>query len=1151
MNDLESISFVPSIREQIDMEKLLPWSDAKPMPTEHGEQMVSWAHPTDEFWKLWDAKRGALKAAGVRVSKYPKSSDNWRVYYWRPVPKEELARREQAIAASSAADADIAIPCPDGYAYLGYQRAGVAFMANQFAKQNKGTLLADQMGLGKTIQAVGLINYDDSINRVLIVCPATLKFNWCDELRKWLTRRFALGVISGPPSLKLKNGIHSLLSFDDKEWQNGVEKSQNAILLGSCPEVEVRRASYAFSVEIGAAGVSSSTVAAKSHQPINKPFVALVNGNNPTSFTDDFGNCSFAVEDASKIGSSDAASRRDKFSGDGSTRLENKAASAPLVTQSHIRNAELAKEASSRQPGFKGFEAGSNNLVRNVGGEFFHGICLIVNYDVFHNYRDTLGAVNWDFVVLDEAHYLTDRKARRTKSIFGYKPTRKEPVTEAMSPVKAKRKLCMTGTPLVNKPADLFPMLNWLDPERWDNGFEFKRRYCGGEKTSFGWKFTGVSNQEELKRELRSSVMIRRLKSEVLPDLPPKFRRVVELPNSLETREAIRAEFEKYSPLEARLQTLKQNVATYRDTKNKAQYAEAVKALREGASVAFREMARVRHATAVSKIPIVVERIKMILEEDPDHKMVFFAHHLDLINALRKEWPSACVVVGGMESQAKNNEVNRFQNTDEPLFFGGMRAAAEGITLTAASHVVFLEEDWTAAKVTQAEDRCLTGETLVWYLRADIMGLTAIKDIKTGDLVLSHTGNLRRVENIGSHKHYGMFTRIRYMGWSEPITCTHDHKFFVRRNGRNEWIQAHQLLPSDSMAFPKSKDWTELKAVHIKDDWRIYKTAEKPKACYCGKAIYARQLCVDHYRELLTLKDRPKAPAQINPRYVRLPDVIKIDDEWLYLFGWYAAEGFTSLIEGKSKFVSFSAHEKERHILERIAKKLLAIGIKSTIYKSAKSKGIEMRSYSGELAFWFRDWFGRWSNGISLPKEIQDLPPQQASVFLRGYTDGDGYQRGRQVEWTSASETLCYQMCLLAIRAGFIPTMRKLERDGLTSWIGGYTKFGKGNKRNSEQDSDYVYRPIRSVETFNDKIRVYDLTVEKDHSFTTGFASAHNCARIGQLFNVLVEHWVLEQSLDVNIAQTNVNKQQVMDSILDDVERAELAEIVTVPSRRK
>jgi len=283
---------------------------------------------------------------------------------------------------------------------------------------------------------------------------------------------------------------------------------------------------------------------------------------------------------------------------------------------------------------------------------------------------------------------------------------------------------------------------------------------------------------------------------------------------------------------------------------------------------------------------------------------------------------------------------------------------------------------------------------------------------------------------------------------------------------------------------------------------------------------------------------------QINSRYVRLPDHIEINDEWLYLFGWYAAEGFASISPGKSRFVSFSGHEEEEPTLRRIEKTINALGIKCGLYRNRKTKGIELRAYSGELALWFRDWFGHTAAHKKLPDVLTEVSSEQSAIILRGYTDGDGCRRshsdGKSVEvrWSSKSQQLSWQMAMLAVKAGFIPRM-KVEGD--QQWAGAYTDGRCGNKRLREQDNEFIYRPIRSVKTERVKdhkwVKLYDLTVEGDHhSFTVGFATVHNCHGIGRGVEgepLLVQHLVLEGSLDSRMAKIVVAKQDVADRMLD------------------
>jgi SWI/SNF-related matrix-associated actin-dependent regulator of chromatin subfamily A-like protein 1 len=120
------------------------------------------------------------------------------IEYADDVAKAALAPHLEQVSASKAVDADIDIPAPDGLAYLGYQRAGIAY-----AKGRDRTLIGDEMGLGKTIQALGYINASPEVKTVLIVCPASLRLNWEREAKKWLVRadsfKFHIVETADPP----------------------------------------------------------------------------------------------------------------------------------------------------------------------------------------------------------------------------------------------------------------------------------------------------------------------------------------------------------------------------------------------------------------------------------------------------------------------------------------------------------------------------------------------------------------------------------------------------------------------------------------------------------------------------------------------------------------------------------------------------------------------------------------------------------------------------------------------------------------------------------------------------------------------------------------------------------------------------------------
>lgn len=116
---------------------------------------------------------------------------------WAPEARALVLGAAQAQEASRAVDAEIDIPCPPGLAYRPYQKAGVKFALDAFARGQRGVLLGHEMGLGKTMMALGVMAISDPAS-VLVLCPASLRVNWLRETEKWIpARRGAIHVING------------------------------------------------------------------------------------------------------------------------------------------------------------------------------------------------------------------------------------------------------------------------------------------------------------------------------------------------------------------------------------------------------------------------------------------------------------------------------------------------------------------------------------------------------------------------------------------------------------------------------------------------------------------------------------------------------------------------------------------------------------------------------------------------------------------------------------------------------------------------------------------------------------------------------------------------------------------------------------------
>jgi SWI/SNF-related matrix-associated actin-dependent regulator 1 of chromatin subfamily A len=314
----------------------------------------------------------------------------------------------------------------------------------------------------------------------------------------------------------------------------------------------------------------------------------------------------------------------------------------------------------------------------------------IINYDMVWKRAD-LTERTWDLVVYDESQYLKNPKAKRTRASLA---------------IPARRRVFLTGTPILNRPVELWPIVNAIDPEGLGrNFFGFAQRYCGAKQIRAGrkmvWDFTGASNLEELQDKMRQRFMVRRLKKDVLTELPAKRRQIIPL-------EANGAS----GILKAEKKLIEQ-----------LGFEEAARAL-EGQSAAFTEMAKLRHDLGVAKVGKAVEHIIDML--DGADKVIVFAHHHDVIDILKAGLEQfGCVTITGQTKDTdRQAAVDRFQ-TDPGcrVFVGNIKAAGVGLTLTAASTVVFVEQDWTPGWMAQAEDRAhrigQTESVLVQYLVFD------------------------------------------------------------------------------------------------------------------------------------------------------------------------------------------------------------------------------------------------------------------------------------------------------------------------------------------------------------------------------------------------------------------------------------------------
>ena len=277
-----------------------------------------------------------------------------------------------------------------------------------------------------------------------------------------------------------------------------------------------------------------------------------------------------------------------------------------------------------------------------------------------------------DVLIIDEAHYLKSATSKRTRAVL-----------KELAP-RADRVWLLTGTPMPNNPAELWPALSHLAPERIlsTSGkpysyWQFVAKFCKTVDNGFGLRIVGAKNHDDLKQRL-DGFMLRRTKAEVAADMPP-------------------IAFENLY-VEGRV--------AHTDDTRAAEWALA-EALRDEGVEGLRSMsahvATLRRLTGLAKVAACAEWISDFVEGG--RQLVVFAHHREVIDGLKAALKHVPLAVVTGSTADRQREVDAFQGGGAQVFLGQIAAAGTGITLTAASDVLFVESSWVPADNSQAAMR--------------------------------------------------------------------------------------------------------------------------------------------------------------------------------------------------------------------------------------------------------------------------------------------------------------------------------------------------------------------------------------------------------------------------------------------------------------
>lgn len=313
---------------------------------------------------------------------------------------------------------------------------------------------------------------------------------------------------------------------------------------------------------------------------------------------------------------------------------------------------------------------------------------VIANYDIFPRLESYFRSQAFSVAVLDEAHRVKNPKTKWTQAA-GY--------------INAWHRWALTGTPVLNRPAEAWALLWWLMRDKVMDYELYTRRFCGvflrdvwtkrpnkrtGRMEAYKkrvWDTSGATNLHELHAYLAAQAgMLRRRKMDVLADLPPKRQQVIEL-SAIKVNRMLQAEQSCIAVMGG--------------------YEEALAALQAGTTIGFEKFTDVRHELALAKMAPAVEFIEDALQEED--KVVVFCHHRDVLAGLAQELKAfnPVVVQGGMSAGLKDSAVQQFQNNPAVRVLIGNSAAGEGLTLTAAQRCIHVELDPVPGAMVQKEDR--------------------------------------------------------------------------------------------------------------------------------------------------------------------------------------------------------------------------------------------------------------------------------------------------------------------------------------------------------------------------------------------------------------------------------------------------------------
>lgn len=318
---------------------------------------------------------------------------------------------------------------------------------------------------------------------------------------------------------------------------------------------------------------------------------------------------------------------------------------------------------------------------------------VIINYELLPKYSELLRNSGFDAIVFDESHLLKNSSTIRSKAAkeiatglrFNKRKDKDSKGFDSHDDVgtSIKKILMLTGTPILNRPKELWHQLSILDHNEFPRFFPFARKFCNAKKGAWGWDFDGASNIDELRKLIINEYVIRRRTKEVLKDMPEKIVNHVDLDIKAKDRK-------EYDLAE-------------KDFSSWAEYNNM-------SAMALVRLGELLHLSGLSKFNAVRDEIYDFFEQrDDDEGLVVLANRRDIVAKLVEEFGHIGVswFDGSISVDKRQEEIEKFRNGKNKLFVATIASAGTGVDglQDRASDLWFLERTWRPSDLAQAEDR--------------------------------------------------------------------------------------------------------------------------------------------------------------------------------------------------------------------------------------------------------------------------------------------------------------------------------------------------------------------------------------------------------------------------------------------------------------